>query len=592
MTDFSTSRKHSMDYVTADGITLRTGYSDKPLWYLVAIRELLDNAADFLWKYYLGSSNAAITVDIYKSDQVFRLKVRNSNDNDIHVFSDAEISAIFDFEGRYGSKQDVHIIFRGMLGDALKQILAFGYALLHVNEDGSTFIDKQWDQPLIIRHNKSECKYILEVDTANQRIETKPVGKREFTEIGTDTEIELTLPVIDEVNGLLTRSYIEQFCRKYPTFTSDISFKFSIIDDSSVNVSNVIIGSSTASKAANTTAVGMDGIAQGFITSLTEGPPRAKKIIEFPALHPISRENWNKTDSRYSYKPEEFSRRLLNIGDESVIAYDVLRKWREGSNLAKNKDNDISIGQLRSMSSKDRGNRVRQYYNDLKSKLPPPDKISLPHERNKCERIRALMARVAGLYEIDKSKSPAYKAIDGYYKDSVIEFPFYFEIFAIPFSRDLIARNIKPVFIGAVNYSISPKENGNIFEGAYEWFSKEWRPYEATDIIGILEKYKFYEVSPKGKIPCVILANLVTPRRDPHGQDKSRIDTRPFVGAIIEAVGKVAPGIQTFRADNWKFKDEDDPYEREHQDVNPDGKSRGIRSLMLKFLREYRAYPG
>ena len=252
--DYSTSRKHSMDYVTADGITLRTGYSNKLLWYLV--RELLDNAPDFLWKYYGGFSNTAITVDIYKNDKIFRLKVRNSNDNDIQVFSESETLAIFDFEGRYGSKQDVHVLFRGMLGDALKQILAFGYALLHVDDDGTAFIDKQWDQPLIIRHNKIECKYLLEVDTANQHIEAKPVGKREFTVIGTDTEIELTLPVIHEVNGLLTRSYIEQFCRKYPIFTSDISFKFSIINES--NVSNTITNSTETTDVA--TKSGIDAV--------------------------------------------------------------------------------------------------------------------------------------------------------------------------------------------------------------------------------------------------------------------------------------------------------------------------------------------
>jgi hypothetical protein len=37
--------------------------------------------------------------------------------------------------------------------------------------------------------------------------------------------------------------------------------------------------------------------------------------------------------------------------------------------------------------------------------------------------------------------------------------------------------------------------------------------------------------------------DLVTQRRDPHGQDKSRIDTKPFATKIIEAVSKMASGI-------------------------------------------------
>jgi hypothetical protein len=133
-----------MDYVTVDGVILRTGYSNKRDWYLVCIRELLDNAADFLWEFCKGSKNADIIVEIFKDDKLFRLKVRNSNDNDIPVFSDSNIAAIFDYEGRHGSKQDVHVISRGMLGDALKQVLAFGYVLLHANDDGTEFIDKQW----------------------------------------------------------------------------------------------------------------------------------------------------------------------------------------------------------------------------------------------------------------------------------------------------------------------------------------------------------------------------------------------------------------------------------------------------------------
>ena len=52
---------------------------------------------------------------------------------------------MFDYEQRYGSKQDLHIISRGMLGDAMKQIRAFGYTLIHLHDDGTSFEDKQWE---------------------------------------------------------------------------------------------------------------------------------------------------------------------------------------------------------------------------------------------------------------------------------------------------------------------------------------------------------------------------------------------------------------------------------------------------------------
>ena len=69
---------------------------------------------------------------------------------------------------RYGSKQDVHIITRGMLGDAMKQILSLGYVLLHASDDGTAFADKQWEHPLIMRHNGKKWKIYLTVDKATQ----------------------------------------------------------------------------------------------------------------------------------------------------------------------------------------------------------------------------------------------------------------------------------------------------------------------------------------------------------------------------------------------------------------------------------------
>jgi hypothetical protein len=46
-----------------------------------------------------------------------------------------------------------------------------------------------------------------------------------------DTEIELALPIIEEVRDSLDRQYIEKFWRKYAIVTTDISFKFRILVD-------------------------------------------------------------------------------------------------------------------------------------------------------------------------------------------------------------------------------------------------------------------------------------------------------------------------------------------------------------------------
>ena len=84
-----------MDYVTVNGVILRTGYANKSDWYLLGIKEPLDNAIDFLWKNYPGSADAYITVDITKDDLLFHITVRNTNSRNIPVFQN--LSAIFDY---------------------------------------------------------------------------------------------------------------------------------------------------------------------------------------------------------------------------------------------------------------------------------------------------------------------------------------------------------------------------------------------------------------------------------------------------------------------------------------------------------------
>jgi hypothetical protein len=585
-----------MDYVTVDGVILRTGYSNKRDWYLVCIRELLDNAADFLWEFYKGSKNAAIIVEIFKDDKLFRLKVRNSNDNDIPVFSDSNIAAIFDYEGRYGSKQDVHVISRGMLGDALKQVLAFGYVLLHANDDGTEFIDEQWEQPLIIRHNKIEHRYVLEVDKANQRIEAKKIEQREFTDIGTDTEVELVLPIIDEVRCSLDRLCIEEFCRKYTIFTADILFKISITDNSNSTplpraVKEIVYDMGITNNSNHNNNKKSDNgimISKGLLETITTNSPTKARIrIDFPALHPISTDQWNKTDSIHSYKAEEFARRLLNVHEKEKTVYDVLRRYREATNIKRTKDNEISIEKLISLPKDELGKKMEKYYDQLKSALPPPIKISLPHTVNRKQRMNILKARVASLYDVDHDKEAVYKPVYGHYNDGIIQYPFFFEIFAIPFKHPDRA---KTVFVGAVNYSISPKENGNIFEGEYSWYDERGRYHEAEDILKVLEEHKFYLLHDQEKLPCLIIANLVTPRRDPHGQDKSRIDTKPFVTTIIEAVHKMALGIQTYHMAGWKFRDAFDRSTVKKHDINW-GKKTKVADLLKDFLIEHRGLP-
>lgn len=104
--DIFSFKKHSMDYFTVNGVVLRTGYRDPKYWYILCIKELLDNAVDFLWKHYRGHKDASVTAHIMMNDSLLHIKIRNSNSSkNIPVFQHTEL--IFDPDMRYGSKQDV-----------------------------------------------------------------------------------------------------------------------------------------------------------------------------------------------------------------------------------------------------------------------------------------------------------------------------------------------------------------------------------------------------------------------------------------------------------------------------------------------------
>jgi hypothetical protein len=203
------SRKHMMDYVTEDGIIKRTALTDKKHWYKLVIKELIDNAIDWLWKHYQGRDDLTITIEItLTKDNLFKCKVRNSNPDNIPIFSDEVLANIFDYEKTYGAKQNDFTIKRGAYGDASKNNLALAYVLINLGRDKSNdFEDKQWHKPMYIRHNGIEHAILLHVDEANRTIEPSitPADKARHISYN-DTEIEVTYPIIPGIiNGTSTQ---------------------------------------------------------------------------------------------------------------------------------------------------------------------------------------------------------------------------------------------------------------------------------------------------------------------------------------------------------------------------------------------------
>jgi hypothetical protein len=572
--DIFSSSKHDMDYVTVEGVKLRTGYHDKKDWYLLVIKELLDNCVDFLWKYYQGEANATIDVRIERtSDSLFRIRVRNTNSKEIPVFKDQDqndiLGYIFDFKMRYGSKQNVKIISRGYLGDAMKQNLALPYVLDHATDDGRAFIDKQWEYPLIIKCNKKERHVFLEVDQSNQEIKA-PIKEFDKELPSTDTEIEITLPIINEVaDSLDINGNVKDFCKEYPIFTTDISFKFKLVDYTPDKQPQEPESEpeQTPEQGKTFSSLSKTEKAEILARSISSSPRKAPIKIEYPALHPISK-TWVNSASIGSYKPSDFTKFIEGVYDKKGTSVNKrLRQLREGSQMKANPDNDISIAQL--LADPNKAKRTEQLYYDLKkfrANLDSDRKLSLPYTTNTAKRKEALVRRIARLYDNKLGVARAvYKIEYGRYRSDILDYPYVFEIIAIPFGSDVLLEaeqkfdTVRSQFKGSVNYSISPR--GNLFEGEYEWEADikdvDFAKPTANNIEDILAVYdfRFYaHAGSKVKLPCVIFANLVSPRVDYHGHDKSRIDTEHFHKAIIAAAKSLANDIPTYRALGWTFE--------------------------------------
>lgn len=297
--DIFSFKKHSMDYFTVSGVILRTGYGDKQYWYILCIKELLDSAVDFLWKYYQGCNDTSITVYVTMNDSLLHIKIRNSSSQNIPVFQNLDL--IFDPDMRYGSKQNEKVISRGMLGDAMKQILALVYVLIHSNDGGSIFTNKQWNKSLIIRCNGKETHVRIIVDKSKQ---THTLDIREIKHVGhLDTEIEIFLPLISD----LDIHDIETFCKIYPLLTTDISFKFRLVDNSSDKPTDVQVEYVSSTRFENT-------LEEKIVQTLSTPARKAAINIEYPALHPISTK-WNNICSIHSLMPEEFITMITSVYD-------------------------------------------------------------------------------------------------------------------------------------------------------------------------------------------------------------------------------------------------------------------------------------
>jgi hypothetical protein len=182
------SADYRIEYVSWRSIESRTGIGKSDAYKFV-VKEILDNAVDFIETAGIWSSAPEIKVTIKSNEtnpRIFSILIRNSNPDYKPIArgnSKQMLKSIFTIGKYYSSKRNIFRITKGALGDALKEILCIPFALAD---------DQQikWTEPLIIRNSNKEFKIRLIVDKLTDNIETDI--EESFCDISGVTEVEVT----------------------------------------------------------------------------------------------------------------------------------------------------------------------------------------------------------------------------------------------------------------------------------------------------------------------------------------------------------------------------------------------------------------
>ncbi len=528
------SQASIMDYVTLEGIENRTGV-EKENVYAFVLKELLDNAVDFLETQHSGgrkeqmniAAAAKVHATILKQDNKFlRIMVLNSNVYGKPVFSKDILRSILNFNSFYSSKRNQFKISKGVLGDAFKEVLCIPYALAREQRQQRQQQQQnhtEWNEPLIIttRVNHIQRFFVnLKINRINQTIHsqiTESIGENDEIRTSTHqqqmpnyTEIEVRLPI---VQGLFDFAKLKRFLTEYTTFNMHIDFTFEFIINPSAKPSE-----------------------QSNIT------------LTFPQVQQIN-SKWTNIGSIYYSTLPEFQNFIFGLENNDQPIYSVIQKsFREGSNMKKEGDfARMTVGHLK--HSPNQINVLRAQLRNIMRPITSPSNLSLPFDANRNVRMEALKKRVEQRDPSFKISDMKYKSNYGYYKSNNIEFPFFFEIAVIHSSK--IPYNLE--FIDSLNSSVMPGRYSFLVGSDPQTFQyqtqadrKNNNVHTARTIFEIFEHFGYSYKKEKCKKPqSLIIANLISPRIEYKSYGKSSIDITPFAEVIAETTAKVCSASST-----------------------------------------------
>ena len=407
------SERALMDYTTVKGIQQRTGVEKKNLIVFI-LKEVLDNALDFL---EIRGHNRGIEPIVKVIVTQKKIIVSNSNFG-LESFTKERIKSIFTFDKFYSSKRNIYRVSRGHLGDALKSLICIPYAL--ATESGI----QGWNEPLIITDGDNNKSFLIRLvlDRIEQTINTKIETQSIVATIDGFTSIEVNFPTHENHYQLRT------FLRDYARLNPHITFDFDIYPD-------------------------------------LDEENKAREQSFLPQTQKLSQ--WSNRPSIHYYSLAEFQQLIYGIDDNNTIAYDVIRLFREATNISRN-DTKMIIGQL-----KQDGERIIQLYSKLRDIFHSRTKLETQFDTNKKIRQEAIKNRVEQFgYKVSNTKYRLVHASvdDG---DRVVKFPFIFEIAILHTSNASTLHVVNGINSSARYDNPFQGKYTNTYESEYIWRKKD-----------------------------------------------------------------------------------------------------------------------
>ena len=534
-------------YILASKIAERTGITIEHC-NLFCIKEGLDNSCDAIEWFVIG--RADVTIHIIKDKDLLHIVIRNSNHRNRKTFTATTLERIYHYDRFHSTKSDQHTNTRGALGDAMKESPTMSYAQINNTDTSGLGEDKQWTYPTIIRHCQTEFKVRVHVNRATEKI--TPVFEPEIHDESIDgyTEVEFTLPLIPELKTRLIMDEIVKYCKKYTIFSTHINFEFHFRNKDTRESSKIII----------------------------------PKLIQ-------PTKNFDNCNSIYSQNLRDFQNFVYNAArsDPSETVYNALisRNFREARHPAFKSQLEILIGEGTTLGdlSKDSAesrNLIKQTFDLMRRLVPPRTQLDLAHKIN-FERKQQLFDRFNAIrpasFEIENVKNAQYRGTVGYVtvtkdgklsteyrhyinkatNDTALKFPFMFEIMAIPIIRagddSSFANEVDQnglVFIGGVNYSITPVDSSAYFDDKTNdtnSYTFDYNGKRGDSVTALLRNCGYAsdwynernKIDPKiQKQPSVIIMHLVSPNiQYLAGYGKGFINLSPYASTIAKAVVEV-----------------------------------------------------